>query len=301
MSCWTDLFGVPFQVAWVDAGGVATRALIAGELGPDVILLHGTSGHLEAFTRNIAAYVDAGYRCHAIDLLGHGFTGKPDFPYEIPHYVDHVLAYMDAQGVSTASLVGESIGGWIAAWLASEHPDRVDKLVLVAPGGTKANPQVMEQIRSTTERAVRSDDRSLTRERLELLMYDPASATDELVDVRFDIYSQPAFREHVRYLLCLQDMETRQRNLLGQARMARIASPTLIVWGHENPFGDVPEARAMNEAIKGSKLVLFEQCGHWPQHEHPARFNALSLAFLQRGEAADPGPQVAATPQTAGA
>lgn len=289
MTCWTDLLETPYSVTRVDAGGIRTRALVAGE-GDDVIFLHGTSGHLEAFTRNIGSYVSAGFRCHAIDLLGHGYTDKPEKPYEIPDYVAHVLAYMDAQGIATASFVGESIGGWIAAWLASDHPDRVSKLVLVAPGGTKANPKVMERIRTSTEAAVESDDPSLTRKRLELLMYDPADATDELVDVRFRIYRQPEFRSHLRQLLCLQDMETRQANLMQPDRLARIVDPTLIVWGHENPFGDVPEAHGLHEAIGGSRLVLFERCGHWPQHEHAARFNSLSIGFLRDGTVGDPGP-----------
>lgn len=291
MTAWTDLFQIPFRLTWVDAGGVKTRSLIAGDGGAgEVIMLHGTSGHLEAFTRNIAEHVAAGFRCHAIDLLGHGFTDKPDHPYEIPDYVAHVIAYMDALGIEKASLIGESIGGWIAAWLASDHPERVDKLTLVAPGGTKANPQVMERIRISTEKAVASGDRSLTRQRLELLMHDPADATDELVEVRFAIYSRPEFRDHLPYLLCLQDMETRQRNLLRPDRMQRITAPTLIVWGRQNPFGDVPEAQAMNEAIAGSSLVLFDDCGHWPQHEHAARFNPLSIGFLLKGEVMDPGP-----------
>lgn len=292
MTCWTDLLETPHSVSWVDAGGIRTRALVAG-MGDDVVFLHGTSGHLEAFTRNIAAYVKAGFRCHAIDLLGHGFTAPVERPYEIPDYVDHVLAYMDAQGIGHASLVGESIGGWIAAWLASEHPDRVASLVLVAPGGTKANPDVMERIRTSTQAAVESGDRALTRARLELLMYDPADATDELVDVRFRIYRQPVFRAHLPQLLCLQEMVTRQANLMRPDRLSRIAAPTLIVWGHENPFGDVPEAHGLNDAIPGSHLVLFEHCGHWPQHEHPDRFNALSLRFLHEGVVVDPGAKTA--------
>lgn len=281
MTCWTDLLGVPFDVSFVDAGGIRTRTLRAGE-GPAVLFLHGTSGHLEAFTRNVRAYVEAGLSVHAIDLLGHGFTGKPDYNYEIPRYVDHTMAYLDAEGISRASIVGESIGGWIAAWAASEHPDRVEKLVLVAPGGTKANPAVMERIKTSTEEAVESPDPAMTRKRLELLMYDPSDATDELVQVRFEIYRQPDFRSHLRQLLCLQDMETRQRNLLTRERLARIGAPTLIVWGHENPFGDVPEAKELHEAISGSHLVLFDHCGHWPQHEHPERFNRLSLDFILR-------------------
>jgi len=280
MSIWTDLTGTDFCLTTVDAGGTPTRALQAGA-GPDVVFLHGTSGHLEAFSRNVVPHVRAGYRVHAFDMLGHGYTGKPDYRYEIPRYVDHLLGYLDAVQVQRAHLVGESLGGWVAGWLASEHPERVASLQLLAAGGTKANPAVMDRIRSSTRQAVETDDLGLTRKRLELLMSNPAAdVSDELVAVRHAIYHTKEFRENLDNLLCLQDMDTRQRNLLREDRMARISAPTLVVWGHDNPFGDVPEARLMAEAIPGARLVLYPECGHWPQHEHAAEYNELSVGFL---------------------
>lgn len=280
MTIWTDLTGVDLCVRRVDAGGVPTRALQAGE-GPDVVFLHGTSGHLEAFVRNVRSHVEAGYRVHAIDMLGHGWTGRPAYPYEIPRYVEHLVAYLDACGIGAAHLVGESLGGWVAAWLASEQPERVISLQLLAAGGTKANPAVMERIRTSTREAVTTDDVELTRRRLNLLMHDPVKdVSDELVAVRHAIYHDPSFVANIENLLCLQDMEVRQRNLLRPDRLARIEAPTLVVWGRENPFGDVPEAAALAEAIPGARLVLFDGCGHWPQHERAELYNPLSLDFL---------------------
>jgi len=286
MTIWTDLTGTDFCLQMVDAGGIPTRALVAGpSAGPPVIFLHGTSGHLEAFSRNVPAHVEAGLWCHAIDMLGHGYTGKPNHTYEIPRYVEHLLAYLDAQGIESAHLVGESLGGWVSGWLASEHPERVRSLQLVAAGGTKANPSVMERIKSSTTKAVMEDDIDFTRQRLHLLMYDgPANVSDELVEIRHAIYHHPDFKANLDNLLCLQEMEIRQRNLLRPDRMARIDAPTLVVWGMENPFGDVPEATAMHEAIAGSRLELFGETGHWPQHEQAARYNSLSVEFIAEVE-----------------
>lgn len=284
MTIWNELAGLDFAVQTVDAAGIPTRSLQAGSGDEAVVFLHGTSGHLEAFARNIAVHA-AHYECHAIDMLGHGYTGKPDYAYEIPRYVEHLVNYLDAVGLDKVHLVGESLGGWVAAHLASEQPERVLSLQLLAAGGTVANPEIMERIRTSTTKAVQSDDVELTRARLRLLMHDPVDATEELVEARHRIYHQPDFVANIHNLLSLQDMETRQRNLLRPDRLARIQAPTLVVWGHENPFGDVPEAKKMAEDIPGAQLQLYPECGHWPQHEQAALYNPLSLEFLAKASA----------------
>ena len=281
MSIWTELSPIAFRVEYVDAAGVPTRTLRAGNPdGVPVVFLHGTSGHLEAFTRNVVAHAE--YDVHAIDMLGHGYTGKPNRPYEIADYVQHLIDYFDAVGIVRAHIVGESLGGWVGARTATVHPERVQSLQLLCAGGTVANPAVMERIKTSTRNAVTSDDVELTRKRLRLLMADPADATEELVEVRHAIYHTPEFVANVDNLLSLQDMERRMRNLLTAEELGRITQPTLIVWGRENPFGEVPEASAMHENIPGSQLELFERCGHWPQHEQAELYNPISLEFLRK-------------------
>lgn len=281
MTIWTELTGLDYRVEHRTVNGLRTRSLRAGS-GEAVVMLHGTSGHLEAFVRNIPS-LSARFDCHAIDMIGHGYTDGPGEPYTIPSYVRHVLGYLDACDIDRAHFIGESLGGWVAGRLAADHPDRVGRLMLVAPGGTVANPDVMERIKTSTRLAVEQDDIQLTRRRLELLMFDPAQVSDELVAVRHAIYHRPEFAAAVSNLLCLQEMQTRLANLLSAEQMDRIRAQTLIIWGAENPFGDVPEARRMQAAIPGAALEIFPECGHWPQHEHAARFNALALDFLSTG------------------
>ncbi|MCA1005302.1 alpha/beta fold hydrolase [Rhodococcus hoagii] len=278
MTIWTDLAGTDFEVSHSPIDGAQTRVLRAGS-GDAVVMLHGTSGHLEAFVRNIPVFAEQ-FEVHALDMLGHGYTDNPGGDLRIPRYVRHVLDYLDGRGIERAHFVGESLGGWVAARLAADNPERVGRIVLVAPGGTVADPQVMERIRTSTRAAVESDDRELTRRRLELLMHDPANVTRELVDVRHTIYHRPAFVDGIDELLCLQEMENRTEDLLTAEQMARISAPTLIVWGAQNPFGDVPEAHRMQQSIPGSQLEVFPECGHWPQHEHADRFNELALKFF---------------------
>jgi 2-hydroxy-6-oxonona-2,4-dienedioate hydrolase len=284
MSIWTDLTGIDFCMKTVDAAGIPTRALQAGS-GEAVIFLHGTSGHLEAFSRNISVHA-AKYSVHAIDMLGHGYTGKPDYAYEIPLYAKHLADYMDACGIAKAHIVGESLGGWVGGRLAIDHPERVLSLQLVCSGGTKADQAVMTRIRTSTLEAVTSPDPGLTRKRLELLMHDPAAnVSDELVDVRHAIYHADDFVKSIENLLCLQTMDVRVRNLLTTEDLGKIAAPTLVLWSAENPFGAVPEAHAMHAAIPGSCLEIFGECGHWPQFEQAEKYNALSLEFLAAASA----------------
>lgn len=280
-TIWTELADLEFSLSTVDAGGVPTRSLQAGHGDETLIFMHGTSGHLEAFIRNLKPHAEK-YRVHAIDMLGHGYTGKPDMRYEIPRYRDHLLAYLDAVGVEKAHIGGESLGGWVGGRAAIDNPDRVATLQLLCAGGTVANPEVMERIRTSTRLAVETDDVELTRKRMRLLMANPVNATEELVAIRHDIYHRPDFVENIDNLLSLQDMETRLRNILKPEDLAKITVPTLIVWGRNNPFGDVPEATAMHDNIPGSELVLFDECGHWPQHEQAEKYNQISLDFLAK-------------------
>ncbi|MBE5477822.1 hypothetical protein E3G68_005155 [Mycobacteroides abscessus] len=145
-SVWSDLTGTEFSQGFIDAGGYRTRYLHAGDATqPTLILLHGITGHAEAYVRNLRSHAEH-FSVWAIDLIGHGYSAKPDHPLEIAHYVDHVLKFTDAIGAQSAHFSGESVGGWTAARLAIDHPEKVDRVALNTMGGTMANPQVMERI-----------------------------------------------------------------------------------------------------------------------------------------------------------
>jgi len=166
--------------------------------------------------------------------------------------------------------------------LAINHPERVRSLQMIAAGGTKANPEIMERIKKSTTKAVTEDNIDLTRQRLHLLMHNPErDVSQELVEVRHAIYHTPEFVGNIHNLLCLQNMEIRQRNMLRSEDLAKIKAPTLVIWGRNNPFGEVPEAQKMHEDIPGSRLELFDDCGHWPQHERCDIYNDLAIAFLK--------------------
>jgi 2-hydroxy-6-oxonona-2,4-dienedioate hydrolase len=279
LSIWSTLNHLEFEHRWISVDGIRTRVLKAGS-GPDVICLHGTSGHLEAFTRNVAPLAEAGFTVHALDMLGHGLTDKPDFDYTPPRHAEHLRSYIRSEGLDRPSIVGESLGGWAAAWYASEYPESVGRVILVAPGGTRATPAVMDRIKSSTELAVRTPSLARTRERLELLMYDPADVTDELVEIRHDIYTRPEFRSALHHVLCLQEMGGRVPFLLDATRLKEITAPALLIWGRQNPFGKLDEADFIAASIPSCTLEIFDECGHWPQYEKADQFNEMAIRFL---------------------
>jgi 2-hydroxy-6-oxonona-2,4-dienedioate hydrolase len=283
VTLWTDLAGIDYQVRYVQVGPWRTRVVERGS-GPALILLHGTGGHLEAFARNLRALGDR-FRVVVYDLPGHGWTSLTGRDLEIADYQDHLLGLMDALGIPTAHLSGESLGGWVAATFAADHPERVSSLILNTPGGTMANPEVMERIRSLSQAAADDPSYERIRTRLEWLMADPASVTDELVAIRRGVYSRPGFSDSMRHLLCLQDPHVRRRNLLGNEGLAAIAAPTLVIWTTDDPSGPPAEGQAMADRISGAEFRLIKGAGHWPQWEQQAEFDALVIDFVARNAA----------------
>ncbi|MGQ3675151.1 alpha/beta fold hydrolase [Xanthobacter sp. TB0139] len=282
-SLWSAIAGGDVHLHYIDAKGVKTRVLEAGE-GPVLILLHGVSGHLEAYHRNILAHAKH-FRVFAVDMLGHGFTDKPDRDYEIMDYVEHLRDLIDAIGVVKAHISGESLGGWVAARFAATYPERVDRLVLNTAGGMIADPKVMERLKTLSLAAVRSPDREATRKRLEFLMLDPTIVTEDLVEARFACFRRPGMVEAMERIMCLQEPDIRQRNMLTEEELGRITAETLVLWTTHDPTASVEVGQRLSHLVKGSKFVVMENCGHWPQYEDPETFDRIHINFLLNGAA----------------
>ena len=288
VSIWGELADVDHELRHVAVpltagGGVRTRVLRAGS-GPDLVLLHGTGGHLEAYARDIAGLAEH-FRVTAYDMVGHGWSDLPDVPYTVDVLSDHLVGLLDVLGIDRAHLSGESLGGWVAAWTAAHHPERVARLVLNTPGNIANKPEVMARLRASTTTAVTDPSDENVRARVAWLFHDTGHVTDELVNLRRSVYSRPGFRTAIANTLVLQDPVTRARFSWDPAWVGRITAPTLLLWTDHDPTGGLDEAEMLRGWLSGTQpggaeLHVVAGAGHWPQWEAPEEFVAVHRRFL---------------------
>lgn len=281
MYLWPEIARGSISLGFVQAGPIRTRYVEAGDSSAReaVVFIPGTGGHLEAFTRNLLPHAEF-HRTIALDMIGHGYSDKPDHDYEIRHYVQHLHDFCDAMALDRIHLHGESLGGWIAAQFAIDHPDRVATLTLNTAGGLNTDPMVMKRVYDVTMKAVAEASFETVRARLEWLMHDPARVSADLIELRLQIYTQPGFLRAMEHILCLQNMEIRMRNVLTEEALTLISAPTLVIWTDHDPTAPVATGERFVRAIPDAKLVIMDDCAHWPQWEKANEFNQLHLAFL---------------------
>ncbi len=249
--------------------------------GEAVVFLHGSgpgaSGHSN-FKGNYPHLVDAGYRCLVPDLVGYGFSDKPDdVDHPLSFFVECVKQTLDCAGVDCCTLVGNSLGGAIALGLTLEYPDLVEKLILMAPGGLSELPEYQAMPGMQKIFQVFGSDVPITPEVMKdlfstSLMHDPAYATDELVAERLQIMQ--IMNGHV--------MATMQVPVLTE-RLKEISCPVLGFWGMDERMMPENGIMALAKNVQSLRLVLVTQCGHWVMVEHEDMFNRTCLDFLNNG------------------
>jgi pimeloyl-ACP methyl ester carboxylesterase len=279
-TAWLDLMGTRFCQKFYQAGEINTRCLEAGS-GEPLILLHGGGGYAEAYLKNLIPLSET-FHVYAIDMIGHGFTDAPDVEYGIPLFVEHLKNFMDAAGLDQAHISGESWGGWVAAWMAIKHPDRVKKLMLNTTAGIHETGTERTGEMVARNRALGTGlSRETVRKRLEWLFYKPEDVTEEMVEVRFRIYSRPEVLKAVVRTIDWAMSEEHKPYRLAPEIIERIKSETSVVWTRHNP-GTTMEAaeEKLHKPMPHWSFHVMEECGHWPQWEQPEEFNRLVKEFF---------------------
>lgn len=280
-TLWQEIGDLPHDVSYVDVGACRTRVLSVGQGTDTIVLMAGTSGHLEAFTQNIRALAQD-YTVVAYDYPGHGFSTLAEDDLEIPDYEQHLLGLLDTLGLDRVHLCGESLGGWIALKFAQKHADRVRTLILSAPGGQVLAPSTIGKTRSVSRNAVEDPTFENVKARLQVVIHDPSLITDELVQMRRAVYSRDGFAKSMSHILALQNPEIRFRNRVTVEDYAALTVPALLVWTDHEPSGGVETGEEFAAAIPDGELLLIRNAAHWPQWEAPQAFNERALDFLAR-------------------
>ena len=244
---------------------------------PALILLHGFGASLQTWDA-WAGRLEAHYRVIRYDLPGFGLTGTdPTGDYTDARGVRVLLALMDQMRIGRATLIGNSLGGKIAWNFALDHPDRVDRLVLISPDGF-ASPGFEYGKKAELSLVMRLlpyvMPRSMLRQSLLPAYGDPTRLTDATLTRYRDLMLAPGVRRAM--------LARMQQVMLADPAplLARIHAPTLLLWGDRDGMIPIANARDYLRAMPDATLVTLPGLGHVPFEEAPDRSLAPVLEFL---------------------
>jgi pimeloyl-ACP methyl ester carboxylesterase len=244
---------------------------------PAIIMIHGFGSSLQTW-EPWARRLEPKIRVVRFDLPGSGLSSPdPKGDYTDARTISILLALMDHLGIAKASLIGNSIGGRIAWTFAAEHPDRVDKLVLISPDGF-ASPGFeyghAPKVPATLGLMRYVLPKSLLHASLKPAYGDPSALTDQTVTRYYDLMLAPG----VRQALLARMKET----VLVDPRplLQRIKAPVLLLWGERDGMIPFSNAQAYLQNLPNARLVGLPDLGHVPQEEAPQTSIGPVLAFL---------------------
>jgi 2-hydroxy-6-oxo-octa-2,4-dienoate hydrolase len=261
----------------VVAGGLRTNYLEQGE-GQPVVLLHGSGPGVTAYAnwRLTLPSLAQRFRVVAPDLMGFGFSERPaDAAYGVARWTRQVVDLLDALGLEQVSLVGNSFGGGIALRVATEHPERVDRLVLMGSVGVPFPlTQGLDDVWGY-EPSLES-----MRRLLDVFAHSRELVTDELAEVRYRASTEPGFQESFRAMFPAPRQRWVDAMVVDEDAVRSLPHETLVVHGREDRVIPLSNAHRLLELVPRAQLHVFGRCGHWTQIEWAEDFNRLVGDFL---------------------
>lgn len=298
-SSWLDIDWSAHQ-RWVTVADRPVNVIELGE-GPPIVFVHGLSGSWPNWLEQLPVFAgrngdasqrrvspDFGnHRVIAMDLPGFGHSPMPKEKITISLYARILEDLLETLGVSAATVVGNSMGGFVSTELAIAFPQRVERLVLVSAAGIstyrhhgvervepylrRVAPMIAAYTGFTAARsdwiARRSGLRNLS---LGFVTRHPSRLPAPLVAEQIRGAGKPGFMQALRANI---DYPIRER-------LPEIACPTLIVWGSEDKVIPVSDAHVFEELIPDSRKVIYEDTGHMAMLERPGAFNELLVGFI---------------------
>jgi pimeloyl-ACP methyl ester carboxylesterase len=282
------------RITDVEIQGATIRSLIAGEGSEPVICLHGLGSNKASFFETVSA-LTPDHTVHAIDLPGFGGSSKPARgAYDAPYFARAVVGYMDAVGLESAHLVGNSMGGRIALELALADPDRAITVSLLAPALAFRKRRELVPLVKLVRPELAAIPHPMGAARVRAYFWSLFARPDRLdpaaADVAVDEFCR-AYRSRsarIAFFAALRniylDAPHGSRGLW--TRLATLRPPALFVWGDRDRLVPASFSRHVAAAVPPARQVILPECGHVPQVELADRTNALVRAHIASRAAA---------------
>ena len=275
-----NLEGTGVASRFIDAGGVRTHYLEAGE-GPPLVLVHGGGAGADAYGNWIGCLpvFAKTHRVIAPDMIGFGHTDKPSpetYLYDQPGRNRHLADFLSAMDLGPAALVGNSMGGATAIGVTLDRPELVERLVLMGSAGLpipeKPSPSLMQNLQyDFTVEGMRRVVDGLTGPD-----YEP---TEEMIRYRYEIVDPP----EARAALAAINAQTKTGTLnYPEDQLRTIKHPVLVVNGKDDAVSILPRAYRFIELFDNAWGYIVPHCGHWAMIEQTEDFCAAVLAFLSK-------------------
>jgi pimeloyl-ACP methyl ester carboxylesterase len=256
------------------------------ESAPPMILIHGFISSTLVWSDVLLPLAQAGFRVIAPDLLGYGYSDKPrDNAYSVESQARGVMGLMDRLGIAKAILVGGSYGGAVAATIALDHPERVERLILV---GAVTNDRIKESL------LLRIADVPLLGDILTPLFIGSRWVLRKRMESKYQRHGLPfdehklAARHHVLASADAHRAIVRTVRHWSANRIQRdahlIQQPTLLLWGDDDPHIPVSDGVRLRNTMPNALLVVFRNCGHLPHEEYPRQFVEVVATFCGTGD-----------------
>ena len=255
--------------------------------GPALLLLHGSGPGVTGWRnyRGNLGFFAQHFRCLVLEFPGFGvsddFGGHPMLDAQRA-----AVVFADALGLDRVDIIGNSMGGGVGINFAINHPDRVRHLVTIGGIGTNIfSPGPSEGIRLLQE-FTEDPTRARLVDWLNSMVYDPALVTDELIEERWALATDPETLESARRMYgkaAFAAMMEMMRNAdfpLPWSIMHKVKAPTLLTWGRDDRVSPLDMALVPMRTIPNAELHVFPNCGHWVMIEAKAAFERTVLSFL---------------------
>ena len=251
--------------------GNKIRYLESGDSKKTLVLIHGLGASAERWAQVIPLFAEE-FRVIVPDLIGFGYSDKPLVDYTTEFFSEFLQQFLIASDIKRPNLIGSSLGGQIAAEFATSHSQEIEKLVLVSPSGVmkQSTPALDAYIMA----ALYPNEQS-AKNAFEMMECSGKEVNEVVVNGFIERMRLPnAKLAFMSTLLGIKNSE------LITSKLQTISTPTMIIWGSDDPVIPIHYADRFVSTIKDCRFFRMDGCGHTPYVQDPQTFASKVMEFL---------------------